>query len=84
MGIEEKTTELEVKLKKEITNLKSQVATLSSQLQQLTGKVSTPSTTARLRAGIGPMKSETGLTLKTTEYVEILVDGVLRKVGLVE
>ena len=84
MGTEERITELEVKLKKEITNLQNQIKTLNSQLQKLYGKVTHPSTLARLRASVGPIKSEAGLTLVATEYVEVMVDGVARKVGLVE
>lgn len=81
---DEKITELEVKLRKELTKLQNQVNTLNSQLQKLHGKVTHPSTLARIRAGIGPIKAEAGLTLVATEYVEVMVDGVARKVGLVE
>ncbi len=84
MGTEERITELEVKLRKEITSLQNQINTLNSQLQKLYGKVTHPSTLARQRAGIGPIKTEAGLTLVATEYVEITVDGIARKVGLVE
>ena len=84
MGNEERIAEIEVKLRKEVDKLQNQINTLNSQLQRLYSKVTHPSTLARLRAGIGPVKSEVGLTLVATEYVEIQVDGVARKVGLVE
>ena len=83
MGTEERITELEVKLRKEITTLQNQINTLNSQLQRLHGKVTHPSTLARQRAGIGPVKTQAGLLLVTTKYVEVMVDGIPEKVGLV-
>ena len=81
---DERIIELEVRLRKDITTLQNQINTLNSQLQRLYGKVTHPSTLARLRAGIGPIKAEAGLTLVATEYVEVMVDGIAKKVGLVE
>ena len=99
MGIEERVSEIEVKLRKEITNLQNQINILNSRVQNVHAKVTHPSTLRRIksemdpvnteltrfRAGIDPIiVAEAGLTLVATHYIKVLVDGVIKKVGMVE